>query len=93
MGPTLGPMAWWVEGLPLAGTLVQETTWETAQGGPDLQCLPTGLRTNTQLLPGDPEVLHNVTPVYFCMLFPPPSLFPPHCTPSSIQSAQFSIPL
>ena len=53
-------MAWEVEGLPLAGTLVQDTTWEITQGSSDLQCLPVALRTNTKLLRGGPEVLCSV---------------------------------
>jgi len=53
-------MAWEVEGLPLAGTLVQDTTWEITQGSSDLQCLPVALRTNTKLLRGGPEVLRSV---------------------------------
>ena len=54
-------MAWEVEGLPLAGTLVQDTTWEITQGSSDLQCLPVALRTNTKLLRGGPEILHSVS--------------------------------
>ena len=53
-------MAWEVEGLPLAGTLVQDTTWEITQGSSDLQCLPVALRTNTKLLRGGPEILQCV---------------------------------
>ena len=59
-GPALGPTAWGVEGLPSAGTLVQDATWGTAQARSDLQWLPAALRTNTKLLWGGPEVLHNM---------------------------------